>query len=82
MTQAAWNEVSQKLQHRPKTGFSFPTRDWIAADMKTKERGLRGWARVLRKAIKEVDIVHIHSLQLFHHLVAGHYCRHCRAAWA
>jgi hypothetical protein len=45
--QAAWNEVPQELLHRPKTGFSIPTRDWIATDMKTKERGLRGWARLV-----------------------------------
>lgn len=32
-------------------------------------------ARALRKAIQEVDIVHIHSLYLFHNLVAAHYCR-------
>ena len=29
----------------------------------------------LRSAVKEHDIVHIHSLYLFHDLVAAHYCR-------
>ncbi|NVM20704.1 MAG: glycosyltransferase [Desulfobacterales bacterium] len=32
-------------------------------------------ARALRKAIREVDIVHIHSLYLFHGTVTAHYCR-------
>ena len=32
-------------------------------------------ALALRRAIQKVDIVHIHSLYLFHDLVAGHYCR-------
>ena len=38
-----------ELLHRSKTGFSFPIRDWIVADMKTKERRLRGWARVVHR---------------------------------
>ncbi|MHB1407221.1 MAG: glycosyltransferase [Desulfitobacteriaceae bacterium] len=32
-------------------------------------------AMALREAIREYDIVHIHSLYLFHNLVAAHYCR-------
>ena len=32
-------------------------------------------ALALREAIREYDIVHIHSLYLFHNLVAAHYCR-------
>lgn len=32
-------------------------------------------ARALVPAIREADLVHIHSLYLFHDLVAGHYCR-------
>ncbi len=32
-------------------------------------------ARALHKVISEVDIVHIHSLYLFHDIVASHYCR-------
>ncbi len=32
-------------------------------------------AKALGKMIQEVDIVHIHSLYLFHNMVAGHYCR-------
>lgn len=31
--------------------------------------------RALRRAVREYDIVHIHSLYLFHNAVAGHYCR-------
>lgn len=32
-------------------------------------------ARALSQKIKEFDLVHIHSLYLFHDLAAGHYCR-------
>jgi len=32
-------------------------------------------ARALREKIKEVDLVHLHSLYLFHDLVTGHLCR-------
>ncbi|MFZ0050296.1 MAG: glycosyltransferase [Desulfobaccales bacterium] len=32
-------------------------------------------ARALAGGIREADLVHIHSLYLFHDLVAGHYCR-------
>lgn len=32
-------------------------------------------ARALRRSIREYDIAHIHSLYLFHNMVAGHYCR-------
>lgn len=32
-------------------------------------------ARALRTAVQEHDVVHIHSLYLFHGLVAAHYCR-------
>lgn len=32
-------------------------------------------AQALRRKIKEFDLLHIHSLYLFHDLVAGHYCR-------
>ena len=32
-------------------------------------------ALALRRQIPAVDLVHIHSLYLFHNLVAGHYCR-------
>jgi len=32
-------------------------------------------ALALRKTIREYDIVHIHSLYLFHNMVAAHYCR-------
>jgi asparagine synthase (glutamine-hydrolysing) len=53
MAQAVWDVVPQELLNRPKTGFSFPTRDWIAADMKTKERGLRGWARVVYREVQQ-----------------------------
>jgi glycosyltransferase involved in cell wall biosynthesis len=33
-------------------------------------------ALALRRRIPAADLVHIHSLYLFHNLVAGHYCRH------
>jgi glycosyltransferase involved in cell wall biosynthesis len=32
-------------------------------------------AQTLARKLKEVDLCHIHSLYLFHDLVAGHYCR-------
>lgn len=32
-------------------------------------------ARALRERVQEYDVVHIHSLYLFHNLVAAHYCR-------
>ena len=32
-------------------------------------------AQALRKAIRKYDIVHIHSLYLFHNMAAAHYCR-------
>ncbi|MFA4903620.1 MAG: glycosyltransferase [Desulfobaccales bacterium] len=32
-------------------------------------------ARALRQKIPAVDLVHLHSLYLFHNLVAGYYCR-------
>ncbi len=32
-------------------------------------------ARALQQKIPAVDLVHLHSLYLFHNLVAGHYCR-------
>jgi len=32
-------------------------------------------ARALRKATREYDIVHIHSLYLFHNMIEAHYCR-------
>jgi len=34
-----------------------------------------GLARALRQEIKGVDLVHVHSLYLFHDLVSGRYCR-------
>lgn len=32
-------------------------------------------ARALSRQVSEYDVVHTHSLYLFHNLVAGHYCR-------
>ena len=32
-------------------------------------------ARALAEGVREADLVHIHSLYLFHDLIAGHYCR-------
>jgi len=32
-------------------------------------------ARALRKTNGEIDVVHIHSLYLFHNMIAAHYCR-------
>jgi glycosyltransferase involved in cell wall biosynthesis len=34
-------------------------------------------ARALKAGIRTFDLVHLHSLYLFHNLVAGHYCRQC-----
>jgi glycosyltransferase involved in cell wall biosynthesis len=34
-----------------------------------------GLARALRQEIRNVDLVHVHNLYLFHDLVAGRYCR-------
>ncbi len=34
-------------------------------------------ARALGRSIREYDLVHLHSLYLFHDMVAGHICRRC-----
>jgi glycosyltransferase involved in cell wall biosynthesis len=38
-------------------------------------------ARALRQDIKGVDLVHVHSLYLFHDLVAGYFCRSYRVPY-
>ena len=53
MAQAAWGYVPGQLLNRPKTGFSFPTREWRFKGMKAKERGLRGWARVVYNEVQK-----------------------------
>ena len=45
MAQAVWEKIPTQLLNRPKTGFCFPTQEWTSDN--TKERGLRGWARVI-----------------------------------
>jgi asparagine synthase (glutamine-hydrolysing) len=47
MAQAAWGKVPGQLLNRPKTGFSFPTAQWAPTKKRAKERGLRGWARIV-----------------------------------
>ncbi|MBC2710769.1 MAG: asparagine synthase (glutamine-hydrolyzing) [Desulfosarcina sp.] len=44
MIQAAWGQAPEQLLNRPKTCFSFPTREWGVTETTTKGRGLRGWA--------------------------------------
>lgn len=53
MARAAWNAVPRALLQRPKTGFSFPIRDWLPSDMQTGEHGLRGWARVVYREVQQ-----------------------------
>jgi glycosyltransferase involved in cell wall biosynthesis len=38
-------------------------------------------ARALRRKVPASDLVHIHSLYLFHNLVAGHWCRRFRVPY-
>ena len=44
---AAWENPPQELLARPKTGFSFPTREWLFEEYGIQGRGLRGWAEVV-----------------------------------
>lgn len=41
--------LPREIVTRPKTGFSIPVRDWLMSDSASeyKERGLRGWARLV-----------------------------------
>lgn len=52
MAQAAWGEVPGQLLNRAKSGFSFPTKEWILTKEMRQERGLRGWARVVHKEVQ------------------------------
>ena len=44
--------LADDIAARRKTGFSVPVRDWLRADLPrvSRERGLRGWARVVGTA--------------------------------
>jgi asparagine synthase (glutamine-hydrolysing) len=53
MAQAAWGHVPGQLLNRPKTGFSFPTREWSITGTKARERGMRGWARVVYNEVQK-----------------------------
>ncbi len=52
MAQAVWGEIPRDLLNRPKTGFSFPTKEWAFAASKSKERGLRGWSREVYRHVQ------------------------------
>ena len=41
--------MSDAIFSRPKTGFSFPVREWLleSGEASSAERGLRGWAKVV-----------------------------------
>jgi asparagine synthase (glutamine-hydrolysing) len=48
VAQALAPQLPRELLHKPKTGFSIPVRDWLLGEQaETKERGYRGWARLL-----------------------------------
>lgn len=51
MAQAVWRQIPTQLLNRPKTGFCFPTHEWTSDN--TKERGLRGWARVIYNEVSK-----------------------------
>lgn len=53
MAQVAWGRVPRELVNRPKTCFSFPTREWNLTEAKANERGLRGWARVVYSEVQK-----------------------------
>lgn len=55
MAQAARPSLPEKVLHRPKTGFFVPVREWLltGSDIQQRERGLRGWAKVVYKAFAE-----------------------------
>jgi asparagine synthase (glutamine-hydrolysing) len=42
--------IPVKILGRPKTGFSIPVREWMYEGRAGKERGLRGWAKVVIRA--------------------------------
>ena len=49
LANAAAYPLTPDIVLRGKTGFSVPVRDWLQADVPgvTRERGLRGWSRVI-----------------------------------
>ncbi|MBO6783468.1 MAG: hypothetical protein JJ899_09400, partial [Alphaproteobacteria bacterium] len=49
---AAGDALPRAVRERPKTGFAIPVRDWVrdrAGD--SGERGLRGWAHHVYRAV-------------------------------
>jgi len=58
MAKTAWNKVPSKILKRPKTGFSIPTNEWIYKEAEMKERGLRGWARVVYREAGKLRPIH------------------------
>jgi len=49
LAQAIAHPLGREIAARAKTGFSVPVRDWLRADapVAPRERGLRGWARIV-----------------------------------
>ena len=49
LVKAIGSPLAEDLAARRKTGFSVPVRDWLRAELPhvSRERGLRGWARVV-----------------------------------
>lgn len=44
--------LPKEVRARPKTGFAIPVRDWVQGrESETPERGLRGWARHVYRAM-------------------------------
>ena len=58
MAGAVWDEIPLELLNRSKTGFSFPTREWAFSEAEVKERGLRGWARVVYREAQKHQSIH------------------------
>lgn len=55
MAQAARPNLPAEVLCRSKTGFFVPVRQWLieGSELQQKERGLRGWAKVVYKAFLE-----------------------------
>ena len=58
MAKAAWGEVPSELLSRPKNVFSIPTRERVFTETEVKERGLRGWARVVYLEVQKYRTIH------------------------